>query len=263
LSAQAQIAQIIAATTSAPSARFTYSLVATSSSPLLGSSESGTGEVDFTTDSMRVAERQRSTEWVGVGSAPSRPVTQTTLTTEIQIGRTSYRQLWTGIHVLGARWVKVATFPAGSLGSFGALGQIGPLDSLAMNASVSGLRVQDLGRATIAGRATTKFMFSLPTCLAVGKAPGVRTMIAPTEVWVDGRDRLVQATDVMREDVSKGAFAGTAAAGHIPVGRTTTVMTVRLYDFGAHVAITAPRVTPLGASSSGFAIGLRRKGCSS
>jgi hypothetical protein len=190
-------------------------------------------------------------------------VTRTTFTTEIQIGRTSYRQLSAGIQVLGEQWIKVATFPAGSLGAFGALGQISPLDSLAMNASVSGLRVQDLGQATIAGRATTRFLFSLPTCLAVGKAPGVRSMIAPTEVWVDGRDRLVQATEVMREDVSKNAFVGTAAVGQVPVGRSTIVMTVRLYDFGAPVSITAPRVTPLGSSSSGEAIALRRRGCSS
>ena len=58
LSARAQIAQIIAATTSAPSARFSYLLATTSSSPFLRSSGSGTGEVDFTTDSMRVSERQ-------------------------------------------------------------------------------------------------------------------------------------------------------------------------------------------------------------
>jgi hypothetical protein len=263
LSARAQIARIIAATRSAPSARFSYSLVTTSKSPFLRSSGSGTGEVDFTTNSLRVSERQRGTEWVGVGDAPARPVTQTTRTSEIQIGRTGYRQLSTGINVLGARWIKVATFPVGSLGAFGALGQISPLDTLAMNASVRGLQVHDLGQATIAGRATTKFLFSLPTCLAVAKGHGVRSMIAPTEVWVDGRDRLVQATDVMREDVSKNAFAGIAAAVHFPAGRSTTVTTVRLYDFDAHVSITAPRVTPLGSSSGGGEISARRNGCSS
>jgi hypothetical protein len=217
---------------------------------------------------MRTSERQRSTGFVGTGDAPARATTQTSVITQIQIGRTSYMQLSTAIHVVGARWIKGATFPAGSFGALGVFGEIGPLGSLTMNESVKGLRVQNLGAATIEGRATTKLLVSLPTCMAVSKGRGLRTVLAPTELWVDGRDRLVQATEATREDVSKDAFSGTAFsgtafAGHSPTGRSTIVETVRLSDFGTAVTITAPQVMPVGSSSGSAFLELRRKGCSS
>jgi hypothetical protein len=187
-------------------------------------------------------------------------------TNEIWIGRTNYIEISLGTQVLGPRWIKGATFPRGSVGPLGALGSVGPLDSLAMNESVKGLRVRDLGAATIDGHAATKLQVFLPRCLAVGHGRGIRTLIAPTDLWVDGHDRLVQATGTTKEDVSKDAFTGPGRPNfpaNVPTGRTITAQTVRLYDFGAPVSITAPRVTPAGSSSSSGFIELRRRGCSS
>jgi hypothetical protein len=263
LSAQAQIAQIIGATKSAHSARFAYSSRSTSTNALLRSRGSGTGEVDFTTDSLRSSERDRSTGLVGVSGARSRPTTQTTVQADIRIGRTDYVQLSPGIRVLGARWIKT-TFPAGSIGPFGVLGQISPLDTLAMDESVPGLQVESLGPATVDGRATTRLLVSVPSCGAALHGHGVRESFAPTEVWVDSRDRLVQARAVTHIAVSKGAYGGSAFAGRSLTGRSTIVAVARLYDFATPVSVTAPPVLPQSSSSSGSGfIEIKAKGCSS
>lgn len=267
VSAQAQMAQIIGATKRAHSARFAYSSVSTSTNALLRSRGSGTGEVDFTTDSMRSSERDRSTGLVTVGGATARatarPTTRTTVQADIRIGRTDYVQLSPGIRVLGARWIKT-TFPAGTIGPFGVLGQISPLDTLAMDESVPGLRVETLGPATVDGRATTKLLVSVPSCGAAVHGHGVRESSAPTEIWVDSRDRLVQARAVTHIAVSKDAYRGSAFAGSAPTGRSTIVAVARLYDFGEPVSVRAPPVLPQSSSSSGEGfIEIKAKGCSS
>jgi hypothetical protein len=167
---------------------------------------------------MRTSERDRSTGLVGVSSATSRPATQTTVQADIRIGRTDYVQLSPGIRVLGARWVRT-TFPAGTIGPFGVLGQVSPLDTLALDQSVRGLRVETVGPATVDGRATTKLLVSVPGCGAAVHGHGVRQSLAPTEVWVDNRHRLVQARavthiaasgldDVVDEAVVPGLLGG-------------------------------------------------------
>jgi len=261
LSARAQIAQIIGATKRAHSARFAYSRISTSTNALLRSRGSGTGEVDFATDSMRTSERDRSTGLVGVSSATSRPATQTTVQADIRIGRTDYVQLSPGIRVLGARWVRT-TFPAGTIGPFGVLGQVSPLDTLALDQSVRGLRVETVGPATVDGRATTKLLVSVPGCGAAVHGHGVRQSLAPTEVWVDNRHRLVQARAVTHIAVSKDAYRGSAFVGRYLAGRSTIVAVVRVYDFGAPVSVSAPPVLPQSSSSfsEGFAE-IKAKGC--
>jgi hypothetical protein len=263
VAARVQIARIVGATERAHSARLAYSRVSTSTNAFLRSRGSGTGEVDFTTDSMRTSERDRSTGLVGENGAAARPQTRTTVQAEVRIGRTDYMQLSPGIRVLGARWIKT-TFPAGTIGSFGVLGQISPLDTLAMDESVRGLRVETLGPARLDGRATTALLVSVPTCAAAGHGHGVRESSTPTEVWVDGRDRLVQARAVTHIAVSKGAYRGSAFAGSSLTGRSTIVEVARLYDFGTPVSVSAPPVLPQSSSSSGSGfIEIKAKGCAS
>ena len=59
------LAQVMAATRDAGTARFTYSAATTSSGPLRNSSTSGRGSVNFTTDSVSTAERDRGTSFEG------------------------------------------------------------------------------------------------------------------------------------------------------------------------------------------------------
>jgi hypothetical protein len=70
--------------------------------------------------------------------------------------------------------------------------------------------------------------------------------------------------------VSKDAFTGPvfrrtvpSFPANFPTGRITSTQTVRLYDYGAPVSITAPTVRPVGSSSGSGFVELRRKGCSS
>jgi hypothetical protein len=54
-------------------------------------------------------------------------------------------------------------------------------------------------------------------------------------LWVDGRGRLIKATSVAPFDMPKGP--GAAASASV---QATLVDTVRLYDFGVPLKITAP-----------------------
>jgi hypothetical protein len=159
---------------------------------------------------------------------------------------------------------------AGSMGNFGVLGQIGPLGNLALTESVKGLPVVALGSDTINGQATTRYAVSLPTCLAMTHSRGLRTSAGPTELWIDGRGRLVQVTVTTHEDVSKGFFTGSHVPGNLanvsarfPTGRSTTSQTLRLYDYGTPVSITAPSVRSAASWSGRGLVELRRRACTS
>lgn len=111
--------------------------------------------------------------------------------------------------------------------SFDALDRI--LGPLAHPASI--VEVQDLGRGSLDGRATTRFRLSVavqPRC----EANATET----AELWVDGRGRIVRVTTTSLVASAAAGAGGAPGHGH----PEKTVETLTLSDFGAPVTVTAP-----------------------
>lgn len=103
------------------------------------------------------------------------------------------------------------------------------LGPLAHPASIVG--VQDLGRGSLDGRATTRFR------LAVAVQPRCDASATETvELWVDGRGRIVRVTTTSWVASAAAGAGGAPGHGH----REKTVETLTLSDFGVPVTITAP-----------------------
>ena len=255
-SATSQIAGIVTATRRAETARFSYSDSSTSPNRLLRRSDRGSGEIDFGNDTMSTVERDRSIGFSGTNATTTKAVSQDIVMDQVWIGRTEYTRFRPQTRLgLDAPWLKGATWPKDSFGPLGTLGLIGPLGELALDESVPGFRVEDVGSAMVHGREATRYRIVVPLCGTSPAQDGITESMAPFELWVDGQDRLVQARVSTTEDITKKAHLGDLAAGEGPLtGRVTTVSTIDLGDFGARAAIAAPRVeNTQGSASFGFA----------
>ena len=256
LTATAQISRIVAATRSARTARFTYSDSTASPNPLLRQADRGSGAVDFGADTMQTVERDRSTGYSGTSATTTKVVTQDVETDNVWIGRTRFIRFRPETNLaLDLPWMKEAAWPKGSFGPLGALGQIGPLGELEGDESIPGLRVEDAGAAVVHGAETTRYRLVVPLCGTSAPRDGIAQSIAPLQLWVDGRGRLVQARLSSTEDITTQAHLGDVIPGQgFLTGRATTVSTIDLNDFGAPTTIVAPQVRNTnGGGESGFA----------
>ncbi len=107
---------------------------------------------------------------------------------------------------------------------------------------MAGLRAESLGSGSLQGVLTTKYLLVKPACTSGARPIKPMISVSPTEIWVDDQDRLVQARSLTHFTIAKGALGTSVLAGKSLVGQSTTVSTIRLYDFGAPVSITAPKV---------------------
>jgi hypothetical protein len=263
LTASRQISRIVVATRRAQTARITYSDSTASPNRLLRRSDRGSGEIDFGRHTMHTVERDRSTGFSGTGAQTARAVAQDNVTDDVWIGRTEYTRIDQVNNLdLDPPWSKGATWSKNSFGPLGALGQIGPLGELALDESVPGFRVEDAGSGMVRGVRTTRYRIVVPLCGTAAAQDGITQSMQPLQLWVDGQGRLVQARLSNTEDITKAAYLRDQLAGEGELtGRLTTISAIDLGDFGAHVAITAPRVrNTQGSDSFGF-IGLKRGPC--
>jgi hypothetical protein len=260
LTATGQILRIVAATRQAGTARFTYSSVNSSTNRLLRGSSTGSGAVNFSRHTMRTVERQRSIGFSGSTVSTEKPVAQDSVMDDVWIGRTEYLRLDPDTF-RDAPWLKGVTFPKDSFGPLGLLQEVSPLGELSLDQGAPGLRVDAGGSGTVHGVETTEYRIVVPTCGAATPSHGISQTTGPLQLWVDGHGRLVQARQSITEDVAKNARVGVAlAGGDFPVGRVTIVSTLDLGDFGAPVAIAAPRVLITNSSGEqGFAISFRAR----
>jgi hypothetical protein len=139
----------------------------------------------------------------------------------------------------GKEWVKLDLTKLGKsagldLGQLMSGSQLQPSDLLGM-LEAEGAKVQKLGAATIDGAATTHYRVRIDLAKALQekgltspmlKEIARRTKTAADDVWI-GKDGLVRR---LRLAYSLGTPSGTAHAA----------MTMKLYDYGAHVSIAAP-----------------------
>jgi hypothetical protein len=264
LTATGQISRIVAATRGAETARFSYASRNDSTNRLLRGSTSGTGMVNFAATAMRTEERDRSIGSSGTSAATAKPVVQDNVMDQIWIGRTEYTRFESDNELasLHAPWLKGATWPKDSFGPLGALGQVGPLGELFFDESVHGIRLEDAGSGSVHGVETTQYRIVVPTCGSTAPTDGITESTAPLQLWVDGQGRLVQARLSSTEDIAKNAhLEEQLPGGGFPPGRITIVSTIDLGDFGAPVAVAAPRVANTRGSGGSEFIELKRGKC--
>jgi hypothetical protein len=264
-SARQRIAGVIAATRAAGSARFRYVTRTDSPNPLARGTSSGTGAVDFRADAASTVEEDRQTSVTRSAPGPGEPTTQTIEHREVWIGRTIYVSLDPGLPGSDGHWAETR-IPADLSGSLGGLGQVGPLAQVVSVVAAPDVRIDEVGSAFVDGRPTTEYRLMVPACRAAATGDGPRTAVGPTDVWIDQRGRLVQASSVFDLTVPKTfpipSGPGRTSTEPDPLaGRSTTTSTVRLFAFGAPVEIAAPRATDVG-SAEGVALSLQAKrGC--
>jgi hypothetical protein len=189
---------------------------------------------------------------------------QDTVMDEIWIGRTEYTRFESDNELASrhAPWLRGATWPKDSFSSLGALGQVGPLSELFFDESIPGFRVQEARSGSVHGVETTQYRIVVPTCGSTAPTDGITESTAPLQLWVDGQGRLVQARMLTTEVIAKNAHIEEQLPGAgFPPGRITIVSTIDLGDFGAPVAIAAPRVINSRGSGGSEFIELKRGKC--
>jgi hypothetical protein len=255
-SAARQLARILLATRAAGTAKITFSEISSSQNRDLRSAGYGQGLVNFATNSLRVSEQDRDTQFSGTNTT-TRSATGDSRITTVWIGRTQYLQFDTSPG--RSPWIR-QSWPKKFFGAWGALEQFGPLGYLDLERSAPDLQLENLGPTLLRGIRTTAYLVVTPTCPSA-KLTGViaSASAGPLELWVDGRGRLVQAQLSTRVDFPKQ----TVQADHLPggneaAGRATYVSTIELGDFGAQADVSPPPVHQLtGTGEEGFAAAKR------
>jgi hypothetical protein len=242
------VANVLTTTAQAGTAHLSYSHITTSPNPGLRATVSGSGVVDFSEGDVRVTEVDHQVEFEGVAAGPSRATPTVIAGEAIAIGTVVYQRL--SPLGLGPRFssvdvpftkVSVPRQPRTELGlSFA-------LDAAAGLADLNGIEpvvgVRDLGRATVDGQATTRYLVQTapPRLCPPVRKTAVVTTEGPSVIWVDSRGRLVRV-------LSSSHFSGRLPAAarrwpgfsQLPIGPSTTTDTLNFSAFGAPVHVTAP-----------------------
>jgi hypothetical protein len=247
---QPTLSEIVAATRSAETARFTFSSVSTSPNPSRRSVSVGRGTVDFRTNSMTTDQRTLSTSISQGSDTPPGHATRTLLDDQTWIGRTYFARLGI-VGVQSIPWIK-GHFPADAFGLLGVLDEVDPVGFLENDLEVRGTKVELVGTEVLGKTATTKYRVITPSCPQVATTTvGPHDVAGPIDLWLAGGGRLVQVRNVIRIT----GPGGSASA------RSTITSTIRLSDFGAPVAISAPKpVLPNGQGAVAF-LTLSPKSC--
>ena len=257
---QAWVAQVLATTRDAGTVRFTFSGVTTSPNHLLRATHSGWGAADFASGSARATEISRQTSLSSDSTSPPHPSASTQQLNEVSLRHSVYL----GIHFPGHSQIFWSRFGPSHLGSRGALGLDYTSASGALGALSAANRVvqiDDLGPQVTGGVATTEYrVLTQPVCEAGPGSPSSTTN-GPTDLWLDGDGRLVQARGVSYSDVrAQGPSAGRTT--HAFDGRSTTTEVVRFHDFGVPLHITAPHIQPRALGNGSIAFSTLRAQCS-
>jgi hypothetical protein len=146
------------------------------------------------------------------------------------------------MHLPGQSHTFWSRFGPSHLGSRGALGldYTGASGALgALSAANRVVQIDDLGPQVTGGVATTEYrVLTQPICAAGSGSPSTTTN-GPTDLWLDGDGRLVQARGISYSDFRVEGPAPSRPTEAF-VGRSTTTEVVRLHDFGVPLRIEPP-----------------------
>jgi hypothetical protein len=161
---------------------------------------------------------------------------------------TFYTEIGTVGQPFGPGWIKATLPNASSSGHLGMLDEVEPFGFLDSELVERGTKVELLRSEVRSGEETTRYRVVVPTCTSAGSPQAV---LGSIDIWLDGEGRLVQVRDVLQSQDPQRPENG----------RSTTIISARLFDFGAPVTISAPRVV-LPAGQGGVALfSLSPKGC--
>jgi hypothetical protein len=256
-SAARWVDQVLATTRAAGSAQFGYRTVTRSSIAAFDSSVSGHGVVDFARRRASLTEVQSpATQVQGPQEPHAIPVAQVNQTRTITIGKSTWEQIDSPFG--GNRWIE---FPMPALPTDHLRLPLGASEALiGVEGAEPVVGVRTVGPATIDGVRTTHYRLvtARPHPCTAAQAAALRgNVTGPTDLWVDGHGRLVQATLAIHADVQAPApGSGIARSSAVPTAALVTTATLRLGHFGVPVHITAPTNVVSPASSKSFAIGL-------
>lgn len=251
--------EVMAATKAAGSAHLTYRVVSRSTVMAFDSMSSGHGVVDFARHRVSLTTVETPAR-VGGSQNPhstSGFVVGTAMRT-IAVGDDMWLEVGGGL--AGNRWLKIPlpSDPSDRLG-FSATDAAAALNGIEGPEPVVGVRT--LGPATVGAVATTHYRVTTerPRPCNAQQAAVLRAHVSgPTDLWVDGRGRLVQAALTMHTQFHVPASLRAQVPSDVPAGPVVTTATLRLGRFGAPAHIIAPDsmdVFPPSASGHSFAVG--------
>lgn len=234
---------VLATTSAAGSAHFTYVSVTSSPDSSSRNSDSGSGVVDFAHGDFQVTQVNHQVAYEVVGGKAPHQTLDTWSEETIGIGKSVYQNLAAPV----SDWGKYSEQrdPHRALGLDQASAAENALAALSGLVPVASVR--DLGPGTASGLHATRYRVTdqtLDYCEAHEPKISI-TLVAPTTVWVDGQGRIVQAAVSQRGDASIARLftaLGLGAPAGTPPASTTTFL--HFSDFGAAVHIAAPALGP-------------------
>ncbi len=252
------VADALAATEMAGSAHFSYISVTSSPNPDLRGSSTGHGEVDFSTDDVRVTEVDRNISFSSTGDQPLHPVSSTSTMMAIVIGGTDYQAFSIPGLAMTARYSKLPfpTLPRAQRGLPLALDASVALDTLRGPNPVAS--VTDLGPDDVGGVPTTQYEVDYaPLHVCVPHQTAQVLTQRPSRVWLDSADRIIRVRSTLYfNDNSSGRQKLPAALADVPRGPVTTVATLTFDEYGVPVRVSAPpKSALLTTSGTSFSIG--------
>jgi hypothetical protein len=244
--------ELLASTRAARSAHFSYTSVSRSPIAVFNSRVSGRGVVDFAGHRVSVTELQSTPPSQGPQHAHQLSLVPLgdQVTRTVSVGKSTWTQV-------GGRWLKIA-LPAN------------PYDRLGLSAEataaligVEGIEpvgsIRRLGPADVGGVPTTRYQVTTarPRPCNARQAAALRgNYIGPTDLWVDGRGRLVQATLTTHADLQVPASLRAKFPSDVPTGPMVSTSTLRLGHFGVPVKVVVPSdvISPPGGRSIALSV---------
>jgi hypothetical protein len=265
-SASAWVINVLRTTASAGTAHFDYSQITTSANPAERDDSVGSGQVNFTTGSVRTTAIEHDTQATGGSSGSTQEVLTTQKQLEINIGSTLYSTVLINGHA--APWFKVNGWHDARVG-FGLVAA--PNAGAAFDGLVGGqtpvAQVREIGATTLNGEATTRYQVTdaPPQICPSARKSALTEAQGPTTVWIDAKGRLVQVQVSIhfKGHIPARELAKLPAEARAFANPSTTTTTFRLTDFGAPVHIAPPpsrMILGNGGSSSRIAIALKKCG---
>jgi hypothetical protein len=251
------VAEVIAATTAAHSAQVTDRSVTSSANPDLRGTSVTLGDADFATGNSSSTTTSHSIVFETPNNGPTVETVQVDTTRQRSIGRQAYRQF--AKTPIGTMWVKL---PSAFAGHRGLVGTIFGIDASALGllvAPASDLALTPLRTTTLGGTPVTIYHVDVTSpkaaCMAGVPYATSGTVALGTEIWVDGRSRLVEAQS--RRMFTLGRFPVRLGASLPAPGFTGTAVmtsTLLLRDFGEKVRVAAPPFVAPRANSSSLSL---------
>jgi hypothetical protein len=225
-----RLSQVLHATESAGTARFTVTERTTSTSPGLRSDFSESGEINFETGDFDVTTIDPSSgSRAGSAGGSER--------SEMRIIATQHSlrvfEKGAGIGSFGSRWAKDNLSP-GPQEKAELYRSFGPFAGLDVSGSSRLTRLENVGPLDLRDDATTEYRLRQATCQSKTTGGSFRVSSTPTSIWVDSEGRWVQGESTVTIRARTSTRSGTTNS------RSTTTITDRLFDFGTRVNVTVP-----------------------